>query len=214
MEYVVIGGKYGTWTPLRSVTIEGRKHTLYECQCVCGTTRNQRASRLLSGAIIKCRDCYLRSHRNSIYDILLRLEIREPDKLETGCWVWTGRKDIGGYGDVSYNGRYRKTHKIVYEHFVGDVPEGVDLHHQCDTPACCNFEHLSPLTRREHIAISNGPAGINARKTHCKRGHEFTEENTVTERHGRSCRACKKLQNARCRTIYKLRQTEKRGRDD
>jgi hypothetical protein len=34
----------------------------------------------------------------------------------------------------------------------------------------------------------------NANKTHCKRGHEFTPENTKLDRHGwRSCRICDRI---------------------
>lgn len=35
-----------------------------------------------------------------------------------------------------------------------------------------------------------GPAQVNARKTHCKRGHEFTDQNTRHYRGERHCRAC------------------------
>jgi len=31
------------------------------------------------------------------------------------------------------------------------------------------------------------------RQTHCKRGHEFTEENSALTKRGRTCRACKKI---------------------
>jgi hypothetical protein len=34
---------------------------------------------------------------------------------------------------------------------------------------------------------------LNAMKTHCLRGHEFTEENTFVFRGHRQCRACKRL---------------------
>lgn len=36
-----------------------------------------------------------------------------------------------------------------------------------------------------------GPAALNAAKTHCKRGHEFTKENTLKEGNKRSCRICR-----------------------
>jgi WhiB family redox-sensing transcriptional regulator len=39
-------------------------------------------------------------------------------------------------------------------------------------------------------AAPEGMAAINAAKTHCKRGHEFTPENTRWSNGHRSCRAC------------------------
>ena len=46
--------------------------------------------------------------------------------------------------------------------------------------------------------VGMSPAAQNARKTHCKRGHEFTEENTLQRitpsgNQGRGCRECKRL---------------------
>jgi hypothetical protein len=38
-----------------------------------------------------------------------------------------------------------------------------------------------------------GPAGTRAKKTHCKRGHEMTDENTGMEAGKRRCRACVRL---------------------
>lgn len=35
------------------------------------------------------------------------------------------------------------------------------------------------------------------RKTHCKRGHEFTNENTRLTSKGRACRACDRLWDAK-----------------
>lgn len=38
------------------------------------------------------------------------------------------------------------------------------------------------------------------RKTHCHRGHEFTEANTYLGKHGRECRECRKAASSRART--------------
>lgn len=37
----------------------------------------------------------------------------------------------------------------------------------------------------------------NRKKTHCKRGHEFTPENTYHKKSGRECRTCQKIWNAK-----------------
>ena len=49
----------------------------------------------------------------------------------------------------------------------------------CDTQLCVNPEHLQLGTMKDntHDMISK-KRDKNSRKTHCKNGHEFNEENT------------------------------------
>lgn len=37
---------------------------------------------------------------------------------------------------------------------------------------------------------------VNRKKTHCKRGHEFTPENTYLKKTGRECKTCQRIWNA------------------
>lgn len=52
----------------------------------------------------------------------------------------------------------------------------------------------SKLHRQAKLAAARGSDYVktpwNSKKTHCKRGHEFTEENTAHRSGGRACRAC------------------------
>lgn len=131
--------------------------------------------------------------------ILERLNSR-IDKTDT-CWIWTGKVDKTGYGSfgmrVEQACRTRSAHKIVYETLVGEVPEGMQLDHLCKVPLCVNPEHLEVVTPRENIMRSNGLAAINAKKTHCKHGHELTEDNIYvppkrpTRRYCRKCNGYK-----------------------
>jgi hypothetical protein len=111
------------------------------------------------------------------------------------CWPWTGA--TGGrrpYGRFRAGPVTRQAHHVAYELLVGPIPEGLQLDHVrawgCVTTLCCNPLHLEPVTPTENIR-----RGGNAMKTHCKRGHEFTPENTYTYtdsvgRPHRFCRAC------------------------
>lgn len=85
-----------------------------------------------------------------------------PDRLkariqiqDSGCWLWfssslmkRGKKqkharlDLQEYGQVSFEGKKWKSHKLVYTLLVGEVPSGAMLCHACDTPACVNPQHL------------------------------------------------------------------------
>src|SRR6266568_4859801 len=105
-------------------------------------------------------------HQNTIQNVLLRLVICEPTTLETGCWEWSGSKDKG-YGQVKIRGSKRKVHRVVYEHFVGSIPEGNELHHKCETRSCANFEHVEPLDPFVHVHLGNGITAQQSRQTHC-----------------------------------------------
>lgn len=53
-------------------------------------------------------------------------------------------------------------------------------------------DHLEAVTGYVNTIRGAGPTAKNARKTHCKNGHEFTEENTLWKGDRRNCRTCKK----------------------
>ena len=93
-------------------------------------------------------------------------------KTET-CWIWQGKKDYG-YGRVGMNGTHHRAHRLIYEALKGPIPEGLQLDHLCRNRSCVNPNHLEPVT-----GAQNCRRGIGS-KTHCKHGHEFTEENTYS----------------------------------
>jgi len=162
-----------------------------------------------------------------------------------GCWNWTGpRGGRGHYGSITLPGRRSAyAHRWAYEHYVGPIPDGLEIDHLCRNTLCVNPDHLEAVThkvnmqrtpkalkthcdnghrysaentyikpngcrdcrecRRERdrkrrppgtnvTTGTGGFAGINARKTHCIHGHEFTPENTIARGNGRGCRTCGK----------------------
>ncbi len=126
------------------------------------------------------------------------------NKTET-CWLWTAGLDAHGYGLFSdirmtnLRGRAaRAAHRWSYEHFVGPVPEGLDLDHLCRVRNCVRPDHLEPVTRRENLLRSPlTRTTINAAKTHCPQGHEYTPENTYLrpDDGSRQCCKCRKMRN-------------------
>ncbi len=111
------------------------------------------------------------------------------------CHIFRGEKDDGGYGRVRIDGRDKGVHVICWEREKGgSVAKGMEIDHQCRVRACCNTDHLREVTG--HVNKTENVVGsfwmLNAAKTHCPRGHEYTPENTYRYPSGRECKTCKK----------------------
>jgi HNH endonuclease len=73
----------------------------------------------------------------------------------------------------------------------GPIPEGCELDHLCREKVCVFPEHLEPVSGRENSRRSRSPAALNARKTHCLRGHLLSGSNLYVFPGGkRQCRIC------------------------
>ncbi len=122
----------------------------------------------------------------------------------TPCHIWQRYIDEQGYGTVRVDGRMRGAHCAAWEREHGPVPDGLELDHLCHDPArcaggptcvhraCCNPEHLEPVTGLENVRRGAAGAWLRA-KTHCPRGHEYTAANTYRGKShtGRQCRTCR-----------------------
>ena len=66
------------------------------------------------------------------------------------CWLWLCGVDADGYGKFQINGssheeprqKHVRAHRLSYELTHGEIPDGLYVLHKCDTPRCCNPEHL------------------------------------------------------------------------
>ena len=120
----------------------------------------------------------------TITRLLYKIQV-DPD---TGCWIWQGNKSRIGYGLIIVNKRTTSPHRVSYQYFIGEIPDGKEVHHRCYVRACCNPLHLDVVFHRENLI----DAFLDVRTSDsCQNGHPYTEENTRVGKHGnRTCRTC------------------------
>lgn len=121
----------------------------------------------------------------------------------TGCWLWTGCTNTGGYGQITLangnpGGQAITAHRLSYVLRHGEIPKGLFLDHICRMRICVNPNHLRIVTPRVNVLENSvSPAALNLRKTHCKSGHEFTPDNLVRDPTRRTCKECRRQMRSR-----------------
>lgn len=132
--------------------------------------------------------------------LLRRIDLTGPPPpapqrpVEGGCWLWEGGCIPAGYGSISIDDTTHMVHRVVYEAAVEPIPPNLDLDHICRVPACCNPDHLEPVTRLENV--------LRTQRATCRRGHPMTLENTGPVKgrpNQRVCRLCAKEKTRRFR---------------
>ena len=131
--------------------------------------------------------------RNRPHTIESLLEVAKPDGE---CLIWQGATLRNGYGAVTLMGQHTTAHRAMYLLVHGAIPEGIEIDHKCNNRSCINPEHIHAVTHAENMRLSL------ERRTQCRAGHEWTEQNTyiglVRRKQGgtrlqRYCRECRKL---------------------
>lgn len=111
------------------------------------------------------------------------------------CWEWTGYRDTQGYGGIWWDGRQWKAHRFIYTRLVGAIPVGLEPDHLCRNRGCVNPDHIELVTHQVNSLRSpTASSAVNARKTHCPRGHRYDGRLGSGARY---CRTCARARAAR-----------------
>lgn len=132
----------------------------------------------------------------------------------SGCWLWTGYTTPRGYSFIQVLGKKYSVHRLMWVKEHGVIPPDKQIDHLCRNRNCINPDHLELVTSRENTMRGISFSAVNAKKTHCVHGHEFTPENVrPRKRGGRECLACRrrKAETASAKKQVKIIETQKAG---
>ena len=121
------------------------------------------------------------------------------------CREFQGSRNEHGYGIRQGRAARRfgtkYVHRQVWIMANGPIPPGMVVRHSCDNPACFLLAHMQLGTQADNVAdaVERGRNWTPPFATHCKNGHEFTEENTYMrpDRQHQECRTCRRSASAR-----------------
>jgi len=89
---------------------------------------------------------------------------------QSGCHLWVGATDGGGFGVIQIGDKLVKAHRYAY----GAVPAGHEVAQKCGDRACVNPDHLE--ARPRHTGLKQAAA---ARKAQRERAHQGAIDSTI-----------------------------------
>lgn len=130
-----------------------------------------------------------------------KVDVRGPDE----CWPWT-KSLSSGYGTLKVGKNSYRSNRIAFFLSNGFIDDKLLVCHKCDNRKCCNPAHLFLGTYTDNMMDMVGKGRHNnVKKTHCPRGHEYTEATTRRVWRGNGYRRTCKVCGSMWRKIYKPR---------
>ena len=95
------------------------------------------------------------------------------------CWLWKAARSPRGYG-IFYDGnRLVYAHRVSWSLANGEIPQGMNVLHRCDTPECVNPKHLFLGTQSDNLLD-------------CRKKNRLTQAKKLTIADARKIRSLRK----------------------
>lgn len=133
--------------------------------------------------------------------LLARIEL-QPN----GCWEWQRQIHPRGYAKWKVWGAKTGTqksvwvHRLSYETFIGDIPEGLTIDHLCKNKSCINPDHLEAVSRKVNSERGNESYRQDNPKFPC--GHLRSETGCTFPVYARSGALIQKIRCKPCIVAY------------
>lgn len=110
-----------------------------------------------------------------------RLLAKTIKKADNKCWLWIGVKR-GGYGRLTYAGKYVTAHRMWFLFTYGFIPAGLEVLHKCDNPGCVNPKHLFLGTQKDNMIDCSKKGRMPFRKGENGSNHKVSNEQVLSIR--------------------------------
>ena len=178
--------------------VKDKKH----CR-ICVRERARVRRMILSGKmtkkLISYRDFFPKLIIESEYNVRLATKLAKHVYIQDGCNIstYSNKQEYDKTEFILEDGsKIYGSHVLSWILFRESLYEkGKQIHHFCNNIKCCNPAHLDRLSAKDH--------GKTRKRTHCKKGHEYTYSKPGTGWH--QCSICDKERRL-LSNVYKQRE--------
>jgi hypothetical protein len=143
------GEVFGRLHVIERVENNAHGNSMWKCRCECGEETVVGGITLKHGHTKSC-GCLQRDRTRRHWE-RRRRTVLDNHQEKDGCWEYLGAVNEHGYGTVKIKDVTWMAHRLSYRRNVGPIPEGMQVLHRCDNPACINPGHLWLGTHNDNM---------------------------------------------------------------